>query len=266
MRSSRRSTSKIRRLHILVSNDDGVDAPGIFALVRELKKIGDVTVVAPDRQQSSVGHAITMNSPLRVKEFRKNGKFFGYAVEGTPADAVKLAVRALLKRKPDILVSGINHGANTAISVIYSGTVSAATEGTVLGIPSLAMSLTTYGPPDFRYAAKFARKMVQIVAERGLPQGTLLNINVPAVPEKNIRGIRVTRQGRATWDDRFDVRRDPANKQYFWLTGVLEDVDWASDADHWAVTHRYVSITPIHFDLTNYHMIETVKQWGVEKL
>ena len=150
--------------------------------------------------------------------------------------------------------------------MIYSGTVSAATEGTVLGIPSLAVSLTTYGPPDFRYAAKFARKMVLLVAEKGLPHGTLLNINIPAVPEKKIRGVRVTRQGRATWDDRFDVRRDPANKQYFWLTGVLEDVDHSRDADHRAIKERYVSITPIHFDLTNYDMIDQVKQWGVERL
>ncbi len=253
-------------LNILVSNDDGIDAPGIFALVRELKKLGNVTVVAPDRQQSAVGHAITMNQPLRVKEFRKNGVFFGYAVEGTPADAVKLAVRGLLDRRPDILVSGINHGANTAISVIYSGTVSAATEGTILGIPSIAVSLATYGPADFRFAAKFARQVTRRVAERGLPQGTLLNINVPPVPERKIRGVRVTRQGRAIWDDRFDVRRDPANKQYYWLTGALEDVDRDQYADHWAVTHRYISITPIHYDLTDYEAMHVVRQWRIEKL
>jgi 5'-nucleotidase len=151
-----------KRLNILVSNDDGIDAPGIFALVQELRKIGDVTVVAPDKQ----------NFPLRAKEFKKDGVFFGYAVEGTPADSVKLAVRALLKKKPDLLVSGVNHGANTAISIIYSGTVSAATEGTILGIPSIAVSLTTYGHPDFRYAAKFSRKLAELVIKKGLPEGT----------------------------------------------------------------------------------------------
>lgn len=157
-----------RKYEILVCNDDGIDAPGIYALVQELKNIGRVTVVAPDEQQSAVGHAITMNYPLRVAEFKKNGKFFGYAVQGTPADCVKLAVRALLKQQPDLIVSGINHGANTAISIIYSGTVSAATEGTILGIPSLAVSLTTYGRADFRYPAKVARKLALLILRKDI--------------------------------------------------------------------------------------------------
>lgn len=258
-------TSK-KRPCILVSNDDGIDAPGIFAVVRELKKIGDVVVVAPDKQQSAVGHAITMNFPLRAKEFKKDGAFFGYAVEGTPADSVKLAVKALLKQKPDLLVSGVNHGANTAISIIYSGTVSAATEGTILGIPSIAISLTTYGPPDFRYAAKFARKLGQLVLKKGLPEGTLLNVNVPPLPEKDIRGVAVTRQGRAVWNDTFDVRRDPANKEYYWLTGALEDRDKGLEFDQSAIREEYVSVTPIHYDLTDYAMVETMKRWGVHRL
>ena len=260
------TTPRKRPLEILVSNDDGIDAPGIHALVTSLRRIGSVTVVAPDKQQSAVGHAITMNYPLRVKEFHKDGQLFGYAVEGTPADAVKLAVRALLKRRPDVLVSGINHGSNTAISIIYSGTVSAATEGTILGIPSIAISLTTYGPADFRYAAKFGRRLVKLVAERGLPTGTLLNVNVPPIPEKEIRGVVVTKQGRATWADTFDARRDPANKEYYWLTGYLEELDHETDADQWAVTHRYVSVTPIQYDLTDYPMIEQMKEWKIERL
>ena len=162
---------KSRRLHILISNDDGINAAGIFALVQEIKTIADVTVIAPDKQQSAVGHAITMNYPLRAVPFHKNGEFFGYAVEGTPADAIKLGVRSLMKQRPDMILSGINHGSNTAINIIYSGTVSAATEGTILGIPSIAISLTTYGDPDFSYAAKFARKLVLLVAEKGLPTG-----------------------------------------------------------------------------------------------
>ncbi len=260
------STRTRRRPIILISNDDGIDAPGIEALARELKKIGKIIVVAPDKQQSAVGHAITMNYPLRVKEFRKNGTFFGYAVEGTPADAVKLAVKALLKRKPDLLVSGINHGGNTAISIIYSGTVSAATEGTILGIPSIAVSLTTYGPPDFSYAAKFARKLARQVLKHTLPEGTLLNVNVPPVNEKQIRGVRVTRQGKSIWDDRFDVRRDPGNQEYFWLTGSLAQVDKELDADQSAVTNRYVSVTPIQYDLTDYDMLEQMRRWKLEKL
>jgi len=260
------SRDRHRSLQILVSNDDGIDAPGIHALVTALKRIGTVTVVAPDKQQSAVGHAITMNHPLRVKKYYRNGQFFGYAVEGTPADAVKLAVRALLKRPPDVLVSGINHGSNTAISIIYSGTVSAATEGTILGIPSIAVSLTTYGPADFRYAAKFARRLVSLVVERGLPKGTLLNVNVPPIPEKQIRGIMVTKQGRATWADTFDARRDPANKEYYWLTGFLEELEGEMDADQWAVTHRYVSVTPIQYDLTDYALKERLETWNLSRL
>ncbi len=254
-----------KRPSILVSNDDGIDAPGIYALVKELNKIGSVTVIAPDKQQSAVGHAITMNYPLRVTKFSKNGKFFGLAVEGTPADCVKLAVRTLLPYKPDLLVSGINHGSNTAINIIYSGTVSAATEGTILGIPSLAVSLTTYTKPDFRYAAKFARKFSSFILKKGVPEGTLLNINVPAVNEKNIRGIKFTRQGKTRWDDMFEVRRDPNNKEYFWLAGKLEVIDYADDTDQIAIMNNFVSITPIQYDLTDYALLKTMRRWNVKK-
>jgi len=254
------------RLHILLSNDDGIDAPGIFALAQEIKKIAQVTVIAPDKQQSAVGHAITMNYPLRAVPFHKNGEFFGYAVEGTPADAIKLGVRSLMKRKPDMVISGINHGSNTAINIIYSGTVSAATEGTVLGIPSIAISLTTYGEADFSYAAKFARKLAVLVAEKGLPEGTLLNVNVPAVSEQQIAGVLLTRQGKSTWDDTFDVRRDPANREYFWLTGKLNIIDIDPDIDQIAIQNKYVSVTPIHYNLTDKAMLDQMKNWGLEDL
>jgi len=255
-----------RKLNILVSNDDGIDAQGIYALVKEMKKIGNVTVVAPDKQQSAVGHAITMNYPLRVKEFKKDGKLFGYAVQGTPADCVKLAVRAILKREPDLVVSGINHGSNTAISIIYSGTVSAATEGTVLGIPSIAVSLTTYAPADFRYAAKFAKKLALLIGKRGLPPRTLLNVNVPPLKAKEIKGVLITRQGKAVWNDTFDHRRDPNNREYYWLTGGLEEVDTDLEFDEAAIRAHYISITPIQYDLTDYKMLETMKKWGIEKI
>ena len=197
-----------------------------------------VTVMAPDRQQSAVGHAITMNNPLRVVPFQKDGEFFGYAVEGTPADAVKLGVKCLVKEPVDLLVSGINHGSNTAINIIYSGTVSAATEGTILGIPSIAVSLTTYGEADFGVAARFAARLAVMVHEKGLPAGTLLNVNVPAVPEEEIRGVRVTRQGKSSWDDTFDVRRDPANREYFWLTGRMNVTDTDPETDQVAMQER----------------------------
>lgn len=253
-------------LHILLSNDDGIDAPGIYALALELRKIGEVTVIAPDKQQSAVGHAITMNYPLRAFPFKKNDAFFGYAVEGTPADAVKLGVRFLLKKKPDLLISGINHGSNTAINIIYSGTVSAATEGTILGIPSIALSLTTYGEPDFSYAAKLGARLAALVTEKGLPAGTLLNVNVPAIKEEEIKGIVLTRQGKSTWDDTFDVRRDPANREYFWLTGKMNITDTELEADQIAIMNGYVSITPIHYDLTDRKLLAEMKAWGVERL
>ncbi|MGA2622322.1 MAG: 5'/3'-nucleotidase SurE [Bacteroidota bacterium] len=255
-----------RSPRILVSNDDGIDAPGIYALVHELKKLGTVTVVAPDKQQSAVGHAITMNYPLRVSKFVKNGKFFGYAVEGTPADCVKLAAHTLLPKQPDILVSGINHGSNTAINIIYSGTVSAATEGTVLGIPSIAVSLTTYDKPDFRFAAKFARRLAAFILKKGLPKATLLNVNVPPLKEKDIRGVRVTRQGKTRWGDTFDVRRDPTNKEYYWLTGKLEIVDYSEDTDQIAVMNNYISVTPIQYDLTDYKSLKEMHKWDVDTL
>lgn len=259
-------TKSALRPEILICNDDGIDAPGIYALVKEMKKVGNVTVIAPDKQQSAVGHAITMNFPLRVTKFYKNGAFFGYAVEGTPADAVKLGVYSLLRRKPDLLVSGINHGSNTAISVIYSGTVSAATEGTIFGIPSIAISLTTYEKPDFRYAAKFARKIAKLVLKKGLPRGTLLNVNVPAVPEKEIKGVLITKQGKSRWNDTFEVRRDPSQKEYFWLTGELEVLDEGNDTDQRAVMNNYVSVTPIQYDLTDRAMVEVMQRWGIEKV
>jgi 5'-nucleotidase len=261
----KRKTSK-KKLDILVCNDDGIDAPGIYALVQELKTIGKVTVVAPDKQQSAVGHAITMSYPLRVKEFRKDGKFFGYAVQGTPADCVKLAVRALLKRKPDLLVSGINHGSNTAISIIYSGTVSAATEGTILGIPSIAMSVTTYGKVDFRYSAKIARSLALLVSKKGLPERTLLNVNVPPLKKEEIRGILVTRQGKSLWNDTFDTRRDPGNKEYFWLTGGLDEADTDVEFDQAAIRNNYISVTPIQYDLTDYAMMDVLKRWNLSDL
>lgn len=257
---------RTRPLNILVSNDDGIDAPGIEALVKELKRIGTVTVVAPHQQQSAVGHAITMNTPLRLRKFTKNGKFFGYAVTGTPADCVKLAVRAVLKQHPDILVSGVNHGSNTAISVIYSGTVSAATEGTILGIPSIAVSLTTYAPADFSVAATIARRLAQKVVAHGLPKGTLLNVNVPPLPKTRLKGVLVTRQGKSIWNDTFDVRRDPANKEYFWLTGGLQVVDKDLLYDEAAVRAGYVSISPIQYDLTHAAMIDVVRSWEVGSL
>lgn len=253
-----------KKLSILISNDDGIFSEGIATLIREIKTIADVTVVAPETQQSAVGHAITVHRPLRVREVQKEGAFFGYAVDGTPADCVKLATRHLMPAKPDLVISGINHGSNTAISVIYSGTVSAATEGTILGVPSFAVSLTSFeSNVDYSYAARFARRLALTVIERGLPNGTLLNVNVPPVPEEQIRGVVITKQGKSIWNDEFEARRDPGNRQYFWLKGELVELDNEEDIDQRAILNNMVSITPIQYDLTNYALIAPLREWNI---
>lgn len=246
---------------ILISNDDGINAPGIQALYHALKDHFDVLIVAPDKQMSAVGHAITIHSPLRVKEYFIDGKCVGYAVNGTPADCVKLALRSLMKEPPVAILSGINHGSNTSTSIMYSGTVSAATEGTFLGIPSVALSLCTYGSPDFSYAAKIALKMANLVIRKSIPKGILLNVNIPAVDEKEIAGIKITRMGNSVWDDVFEHRKDPAQQSYYWLTGKLMVVDESDDQDEIAVSQNFVSVTPIQFDLTSYPFLDELKTW-----
>jgi 5'-nucleotidase len=252
-------------MKILLTNDDGINAPGLFALYEEIKKLGEVVVVAPDSEKSAVGHAITISDPLRVSEFEKNGKFFGYAVNGTPADCVKLAIKSIIGSKPDLVASGINLGQNTATNVIYSGTVSAATEGTISGIPSIAFSLTTFRKTDFSYASKFARKLSGLVIQKGLPKGTLLNVNIPPLPENEIEGVVITRQGKGRFEEYFDKRTDPTGRIYYWLAGKEMKLDTEDDVDDVVVSKKKISITPIHYDLTNYSMLEELRKWNIEK-
>lgn len=247
---------------ILVSNDDGIDAPGLYTLAKALKRFAEVKVVAPSIQQSAVGHAITVRTPLRAHEFRRDGEIFGYAVDGTPADSVKLAIRSILKSKPDLVISGINDGLNTAVNVIYSGTVSAATEGTILGIPAIAVSIEYTQHPDFKPAAKVAAAIAKFVCKHGLPRDTILNINVPAISARKIKGIKFTRQGRSRWDDKFYQRKDPKNRNYYWLAGDMRVLDHDSDVDQIALKEGFVSVTPIHFDLTHRDFLERMrKEW-----
>jgi len=253
-------------LNILVSNDDGIDSPGIYALVKTLKEIGEVTVVAPLKEQSAVGHAITMQVPLRVIKYHKNGEFFGYAVDGTPADCVKMGIKNIMKTPPDIVISGINHGSNTAINIIYSGTVSAAREAAIMDIPSIAISLASHAATDFIFAAKVAKMLAQEIAGKELPVGTLLNVNVPDIPEDQIAGILLTRQGKSKWDDMYEQRKDPYGRDYFWLTGNLMEVDTEIETDQVAIKKNYVSVTPIHFDLTDYKTFDMMKNWNIERL
>ncbi|MCS6966429.1 MAG: 5'/3'-nucleotidase SurE [Candidatus Kapabacteria bacterium] len=248
-------------MRILVTNDDGIEAAGLHALADALRPLGEVVIVAPDRQQSAVGHALTVSEPLRVVPFRSNGQHVGYAVNGTPADCVKLAVTSLLPWRPDVVASGINHGRNTAVNILYSGTVSAATEGTLLGIPSLAFSLDAYQPEvDFRAASLIARYLVQHLPQLGVPLGTLLNVNIPALPLEQIRGIRVTRQGASVWRDWYERRRDPWGREYFWLAGEYLLADGIPDADDVALVQGYVSITPIRYELTDFELLEPLSR------
>ena len=250
-----------RKPLILLSNDDGIFSEGLSALRQEIKKIGDVAVVAPDTQKSAVGHAITVKEPLRVEKYLRNSRFFGYAVSGTPADCIKLAILSIVERKPDLVISGINHGANTSLNVIYSGTVSAATEGTIFGIPSIAVSLASYASLDFSVAASFARKLARMVLRKGLPKGTFLNVNVPAARKKEITGVRITRQGTGGWIEEFDRRQDPSNRTYYWLKGIDYVLDSQPDSDQLAIMEKAISVTPIHYDMTDYKNLNTLHSW-----
>lgn len=239
-------------MRILVTNDDGIDSPGIYALVHSLRKIGEVVVVAPDRQQSAVGHSLTVSSPLRATPFHRDGAMFGYAIDGTPTDCVKMAISTLLPEKPDIIVSGINHGANTSVNVLYSGTVSAATEGMMMGIRSMAVSLTSFDhSADMRAAADYACAIAKQLPTLNLPEDTILNVNIPAIAQTDIKGIKITRQSKSMWNDHYERRTDPMGHDYFWIKGEYITLESPDDADDIVLKDGYVSITPIHYDLTN---------------
>jgi len=243
-------------MRILLCNDDGIDAAGLAALAAEIKKIAEVTVVAPEREHSAVGHAITLSDPLRVNEYHKNGEFFGWAVSGTPADCVKIAICALLDRKPDLVISGINQGSNTGINTIYSGTVSAATEGRINDIPSFAISLTSYTYKEFGPAARFAARFAPQYLALDLPKGVFFNINIPALPEAEIKGVKFTRQGQANYIEIFHRRFDPKGRVYFWMDGERTAEEDDFNIDERAVKAGYISVTPIHYDLTHYATLE----------
>ena len=253
-------------MKILVSNDDGISSEGISALVNELKKIGDVIVVAPATEQSAAGHSITMKIPLRVKEHYINGELFGYAVDGTPADCIKMGIKNILKEKPDVVVSGINNGSNAAINVIYSGTVSAAREAAIMNVPAIAISVASHKPNSYKYSAKIAAQLVQFICNKNLGDGTLLNVNVPDLPEEEIKGILLTRQSTNKWDDYYEERTDPYGGKYYWLKGEMEDVEEELDRDVVALKNGYISVTPIHFDLTDFKRLEIMKSWDINSL
>lgn len=251
-----------RKPNILVTNDDGIHSEGIESLTESLLSIAEVTVVAPDVERSAVGHAITLNNPLRVEEVYKSGRFFGYAVNGTPADCVKIGINAIMNEKPDIVLSGINAGANVGTDIIYSGTVSAAIEGSIMGCCSVAISVGNKKKPDYVSAIRYTLKILDILSKKKFPK-ILLNINVPSSPLSEIKGIRLTRQGKMQFRDYFDKREDPSGRTYYWLTGEQMNSEEGNDIDSNALRDGYVSITPIHYNLTDNNLLNHLKDWNL---
>ncbi|HEX3015055.1 MAG TPA: 5'/3'-nucleotidase SurE [Desulfobacteria bacterium] len=252
-------------MRILLTNDDGILAPGIQALARQLRSVAEISVVAPDSERSATGHGITLRRPLMVQELDLECGGKGFAVSGTPADCVKLALQGGLVRQPDLVISGINQGQNLGTDVLYSGTVSAAIEAALLGVPGIAVSLTDYRYNDFSFAAEFTEKLCQQLAKRGLTTDTLLNINIPAVPRGQIKGSKVTKLSVIKYGNVFEERVDPQGRKYYWQSGTVLDDIYEEDCDICAIRANQVSITPIHFDLTNYRIMDEIKRWKIDK-
>ena len=245
---------------ILVCNDDGVTAPGIRALIEVAKKFGRVVVVAPDKPQSGMGHAITINSMLRINQHMEEDGVEIYSTTGTPVDCIKLAVNEILDERPDLIISGINHGSNASINVLYSGTMSAAIEGCMEGIDSIGFSLLDFSiDADFSASQVYAEKIIRFVLANGLEKGVCLNVNFPKIEAEGIAGIKVCRQAKANWIEEFDKRKDPGGKEYYWLTGHFENHDHKEDTDLWALKNGYVSVVPVQYDLTAYQSLEKLQ-------
>ena len=251
-------------MKVLVTNDDGIYAKGIERLAESLGHVAEVTVVAPEVERSAVGHAITLNDPLRVEEVYKGGKLFGYAVNGTPADCVKIGISAIMEDKPDAVFSGINPGTNIGTNAIYSGTVSAAIEGSIMGCSSAAISVVCRKEANYEYAQEFAMKLFKMLAEKGFPK-VLLNVNIPEIPAEEIKAVRLTRQGKMQFREYFDRRQDPSGRTYYWLTGELINAEEGVDVDSTALDEGCVSITPIHYDLTDEKAFQQLRDWRFEK-
>ncbi len=259
----------MRKPLILVTNDDGITAPGLRALVDFTRKLGQVVVVAPDSPQSGKGHAITLDTTLYSEEISadiENSADKEYSCSGTPADCVKLALQELLDRPPDICISGINHGSNSSINVIYSGTMSAAIEAGIEGVPAIGFSLCDYSwKADFSQAKDFIQKIVSEALKNGIPKGVVLNVNIPKLTKDEIKGIKICRQARANWKERFDKRTNPMGRDYYWLTGEFELMDKGEDTDEHALANGYISVVPTQFDLTAHHAIQDINNWNLHE-
>ncbi|MBS4026004.1 MAG: 5'/3'-nucleotidase SurE [Clostridia bacterium] len=247
-------------MKILITNDDGIKADGIKKLAKTFAESGNlVSVVAPERERSAAGHAITVHKPLRVSQVDSEGISY-YAVSGTPADCVKLALEKLIE-KPDIVISGINRGANLGTDVLYSGTVSAAIEAALNGLPAIAVSIVSCQYPTYEAASALTLKLAKIYLEKGLPKGTLLNVNVPNQPANEIKGIKISKLGERKYINNFEKRTDPRGRVYYWMAGEVDDSNPEQGTDVWAVVNQFVSVTPIHFDLTNHYFLSELSKW-----
>ena len=247
-------------MEILISNDDGIDSNGLFELANKFKELGNVTVVAPLQQMSATSHSLTTITPLRIKHFYRNNKFFGYAVNGTPADCVKLAIISLMDKKPDIVISGINYGRNTGINILYSGTIAAAVEGFLMGIPSFAVSLTTHNTKkEAATAAEYAFQIVQKILKEKITENLILNINIPAIPAENIKGIKITKLANSYWDDKYEKRVDTFHQEYYWFNGKYIYDKENIKTDDAVIEEGYIAVTPLQYSFTNYQQMEILK-------
>jgi 5'-nucleotidase len=250
---------------ILLTNDDGIHAPGLWALYRALKSEHRLVVVAPERERSAVGHGITLHKPLRAYKVAVNGGDEGWAVTGTPADCVKLSMVELLEQRPDLVVSGINPGANVGVNLNYSGTVAAAKEAALYGVPALAVSVQGGETPHYDEAAGFVARLVPMVRAKGLPSGVFLNINIPNIPLDEVAGVKITRQGCDLYDEYFEKRRDPRNRVYYWQGYESQPTYTQADADGAVLAEKFITITPVRCDMTDYAMMEQLATWGFKK-
>ncbi len=257
------TAKKTQRPLILVCNDDGITAPGIQNLVKAMEELGDVLIVAPDGPQSGMGHAITIGNTLRLDRSTTFPEHDSYECSGTPADCIKMAKHHVLRdRKPALVVSGINHGSNSSISVLYSGTMSAVIEAAIEGMPAIGFSLCDYGhEADFSHTIPYVKQIAQKVLEEGLPNGVCLNVNFPKKSAKKLQGMKICRQARAQWQEEFEERLDPNGRRYYWMAGKFVNEDHGEDTDEWALANNFVSIVPVQFDLTAHHAIAVLNQW-----
>jgi 5'-nucleotidase len=247
---------------ILVTNDDGVFAPGIRKLIEIARQIGRVVVVAPDSPMSGMAHAITVKVPLRLIKIAEEKNYVEYSTNGTPVDAMKLGEKVVINGKPDLVLSGINHGSNASVNIVYSGTMAAVLEASIDGIPAIGFSLLDYSyKADFSAVDDHIKAIIKNTLQNGLPEGVCLNVNIPAVKKEEIKGIKICRQAKGRWDEKFEERTDPHQRNYYWLTGVFKNGDAAKDSDTWALMNNYISVVPVHTDLTAQKAVIKLKKW-----